>query len=125
MPTTMPRVIADPFRTGSAAPAALTIGHLEIRPAEYQVFVQGRRAKLTVREFQIFYALALHVDRVVLREELYDLVWGGAMTYRDRSVDVFVRKVRGKLAAVSPEWTYIHTHFGIGYRLTIEPAAAG
>jgi len=38
------------------------------------------------------------------------------MPYRDRSVDVFVRKVRRKLAAVSPEWEYIHTHFGIGYR---------
>jgi DNA-binding response OmpR family regulator len=116
-------VLSDAPRIGPPAlPAALMIDHLEIRPAEYQVLVHGRRARLTVREFQIFYALALHVDRVVLREELYDLVWGGPMAYRDRSVDVFVRKVRGKLATISPEWAYIHTHFGIGYRLSIEPA---
>jgi DNA-binding response OmpR family regulator len=105
-------------------PRTLVIEHLEIRPAEFQVLVSGRRARLTVREFEIFYALVQHRDRVVRRQELYDLVWGGRMAYRDRSVDVFVRKVRRKLAAVSPEWVYIHTHFGIGYRMSIEPAPA-
>ncbi len=105
-------------------PRTLVIEHLEIRPAEFQVIVAGRRARLTVREFEIFYALVQHRDRVVRRQELYDLVWGGRMAYRDRSVDVFVRKVRRKLAAVSPEWVYIHTHFGIGYRMSIEPAPA-
>lgn len=80
---------------------------------------------MTVREFEIFYALAQNCDRVVRRQELYDMVWGGRMAYRDRSVDVFVRKVRRKLAEVSPEWMYIHTHFGIGYRMSIEPAEAG
>jgi len=58
--------------------------------------------------------LAEREDRVVRRTEIYDLVWGGTMKRRDRSVDVFVRKVRDKLARVSSEWTYIHTHFGIG-----------
>jgi DNA-binding response OmpR family regulator len=103
--------------------APLVIEHLEIRPSEYQVLVDGRRARLTVREFQIFYELARRQDRVVRRHELYDLVWGGPMAYRDRSVDVFVRKVRRKLAEFSPEWTYIHTHFGIGYRMSVEPVA--
>ena len=103
----------------------LVIAHVEIRPSEYQVMLDGRRARLTVREFQIFFELAQRQDRVVRRHELYDLVWGGPMTYRDRSVDVFVRKVRRKLAAVSPEWVYIHTHFGIGYRMSVEPAPPG
>jgi DNA-binding response OmpR family regulator len=102
-------------------PRTLVIEHLEIRPSEFQVLVDGRRARLTVREFEIFFALVQHRDRVVRRQELYDMVWGGHMAYRDRSVDVFVRKVRRKLAEVSPEWTYIHTHFGIGYRMSIEP----
>jgi DNA-binding response OmpR family regulator len=103
-------------------PRTLIIGHLEIRPQEFQVLVAGRRARMTVREFEIFYALVQNRDRVVRRQELYDMVWGGRMAYRDRSVDVFVRKVRRKLADVSPEWIYIHTHFGIGYRMSIEPA---
>ena len=76
----------------------------------------------TVREFQTFFALAQRQDRVVTRQELYALVWGGEMPRRDRSVDVFVRKVRRKLSDVSPGWTYIHTHFGIGYRFTPEPS---
>jgi DNA-binding response OmpR family regulator len=122
------RVITGSQRTdfrgpgASARPETLHIEHLEIRPSEYQVLVAGRRARLTVREFQIFYELAQRRDRVVRRQELYDLVWGGPMTYRDRSVDVFVRKLRRKLFEVSPEWVYIHTHFGIGYRLSVEPA---
>ena len=55
------------------------------------------------------------------RAEIYRQVWGGEMKHRDRAVDVFVRKVRTKLAAVAPSWTYIHTHFGIGYRFAPEP----
>jgi DNA-binding winged helix-turn-helix (wHTH) protein len=47
-------------------------------------------------------------------------VWGYAMAHGDRSVDVFVRKLRQKLERVSPQWRYIHTHFGIGYRLAAE-----
>jgi DNA-binding winged helix-turn-helix (wHTH) protein len=47
-------------------------------------------------------------------------VWGYAMARGDRSVDVFVRKLRQKLEKASPEWRYIHTHFGVGYRFAAE-----
>ena len=50
------------------------------------------------------------------REEIYQRVWGYAMARGDRSVDVFVRKLRQKLEKASPDWRYIHTHFGVGYR---------
>jgi DNA-binding response OmpR family regulator len=100
------------------------IGIVEIRPRELQVLVDGERAGFTVREFEIFYVLAERHDRVVPREEIYQLVWGGTMPRRDRSVDVFVRKVRGKLATVAPEWNFIHTHFGIGYRFKPEASIA-
>lgn len=103
--------------------APFSIEHVELRPAEYTVFVGGARVPLTVREFQILLALADRHDRVVQRPEIFDVVWGGQMPVRDRSVDVFIRKVRGKLAAVSPGWTYVHTHFGVGYRFAPEVAA--
>jgi DNA-binding response OmpR family regulator len=103
---------------------ALRIANLEVRPAEYQLLADGRRVGLTVREFQTFLVLAERPDRVVTRPEIYSLVWGGQMAYRDRSVDVFVRKVRRKLAAVAPGWAYIHTHFGVGYRFSPERVAA-
>lgn len=102
----------------------LFIAHVELRPAEYQVLVDGVRAGLTVREFQLVMVLAERHDTVVQRPEIYDRVWGGAMPNRDRSVDVFVRKVRTKLAVASPDWTYVHTHFGVGYRFTPERVLA-
>ena len=94
----------------------IMVDHLELRPAEFQALVDGVRANLTIREFQILHVLATRRDRVVQRQEIYAAVWGGRIAHRDRSVDVFVRKLRRKLELVSPEWTYIHTHFGVGYR---------
>jgi DNA-binding winged helix-turn-helix (wHTH) protein len=58
---------------------------------------------------------------VLEREEVYQRVWGYAMARGDRSVDVFVRKLRQKLEKASPQWRYIHTHFGVGYRFAPEP----
>ena len=100
---------------------ARRIRNVEIRPAELQVLVDGRRAGLTVREFELFLVLSERLDRVVQRAEIYAVVWGGDMPRRDRSVDVLVRKVRQKLDLVAPDWQYIHTHFGIGYRFAPEP----
>lgn len=92
------------------------IGNVELRPDELQVLVEGRRVGLTVREFEVFAVLAGAHDRVVTRPRIYAEVWGGTMPRRDRLVDVFVRKVRLKLVIAAPEWEYIHTHYGIGYR---------
>jgi DNA-binding response OmpR family regulator len=103
-----------------AAKRSLRIGNLEIRTAELQVLVDGKRAGLTVREFELFLLLAERLDSVVQRPEIYELMWGGEMPRRDRSVDVLVRKVRRKLELVAPDWRYIHTHFGVGYRFSPE-----
>ena len=96
------------------------LANLEVRPDEFEVLAGGQRVGLTMREFQTFLVLARRPDRVIRRPQIYEDVWGGRMTYRDRSVDVFVRKVRRKLECAAPEWRYIHTHFGIGYRFTPE-----
>jgi DNA-binding response OmpR family regulator len=106
--------------SAAVATDVLHIGNLEVRPAEYQVLADAVRVNLTVREFQTFWALAERRDRVVPRHVIYEIVWGDQMSHRNRSVDVFVRKVRGKLLIAAPEWSYIHTHFGIGYRLSPE-----
>lgn len=97
---------------------------VEVREDELQVFVAGHRVGFTVREFQIFNVLSQRPNRVVRRAEIHAQVWGAAWVHRDRSVDVFVRKIRRKLVAVSPDWAYIHTHFGIGYRYHPEPCPA-
>ena len=68
--------------------------------------------------------LAQSDGRVLPREQIYQRVWGYAMAHGDRSVDVFIRKLRRKLDAASPGWSYIHTHFGIGYRFGPEPVGS-
>ena len=101
----------------------VVVGDLELRPDQYQAFASGRSAELTRREFEVLHLLAEARGRVLEREDIYQRVWGYAMVRGDRSVDVFVRKLRSKIEGVSPQWRYIHTHFGVGYRFEAEPVA--
>jgi DNA-binding response OmpR family regulator len=95
-------------------------GELEIRPSEYLVLAGGRALTLSVRELDLLAALGRREGRVVPREELYETVWGATMRASDRSVDVYVHKLRSKLSDALPEWRFIHTHFGFGYRFQAE-----
>ena len=95
-------------------------GEVEIRSDQFQAFVGGRSIDLTRREFELIDLLAGAEGRVLEREDIYSRLWGYSMVRGDRSVDVFVRKLRQKLEKASPGWRYIHTHFGIGYRFAAE-----
>ena len=101
----------------------VTAGDLTIRPEHFQAYVRERSAELTRREFELLHLLARNQGRALEREDIYGRVWGYAMARGDRSVDVFVRKLRHKLERASPSWRYIHTHFGVGYRFGAEPAS--
>ena len=94
---------------------AFSFGEITVCPDLHQAYVGAVSLELTAREFEILRLLS-GIDRVLHREEIYERVWGYAMAHGDRSVDVFVRKLRQKLRAGSPDWNYIHTHFGVGYR---------
>jgi DNA-binding response OmpR family regulator len=99
------------------APAVLaTPEEIEFVPEGMIVRLGKRSVRLTMRELALLEVLARNRGRVVERRALYDAVWGGPMTYRDRSVDVFVRKLRGKLETLAPSRQFIHTHYGVGYR---------
>jgi DNA-binding response OmpR family regulator len=98
---------------------------LEIRPDQFQAFVSGHSINLTRREFELLQTLAEAEGKVLEREEIYQRVWGYAMAHGDRSVDVFIRKLRAKLQKQSPDWQYIHTHFGVGYRFEPEHEVPG
>jgi DNA-binding response OmpR family regulator len=103
----------------------LVAGELEIRGDQFQAFVSGQSVGLTRREFELLAVLAEAQGTVIEREDIYQRVWGYAMAHGDRSVDVFVRKLRRKLERLSAGWQYIHTHFGVGYRFDPEPVAPG
>jgi DNA-binding response OmpR family regulator len=103
----------------------LVAGEIEIRADQFQAFVAGRSIDLTRREYELIQLLADAGGQVLQREEIYQRVWGYAMAHGDRSVDVFVRKLRRKLQQASPRWNYIHTHFGVGYRFDPEQTGEG
>lgn len=100
----------------------LHVGALEIHPDEGLVLVAGRTLPLSVREFGLLVALARRPGGIVARDDLYAAVWGGVLRDGDRSIDVYVHKLRAKLEAALPGTRFIHTHVGFGYRLAPEPS---
>lgn len=100
--------------------APIQAGELTIRPDRFDAYAGGEPAGLSRKEYELLRQLAAADGRVLEREDIYQRVWGYTMVRGDRSVDVFVRKLRNKLERISPSWTYIHTHFGVGYRFAAE-----
>jgi DNA-binding response OmpR family regulator len=103
----------------------LYAGKLEIRLGEGLVLATGQALTLSVREFELLAAMARRAGAIVTRHELYDAVWGGELRAGDRSVDVYVSKLRVKLEAAMPDRRFIHTHPGFGYRFQPQPAPGG
>jgi DNA-binding response OmpR family regulator len=98
----------------------IELQELRVDPLNVQAYVDGRSAQLTPTEFRLLYALALETGRVVTRDELLQRIWGRRQTRRDRTVDVFVRKLRDKIEACGPRHTFIQTRYGVGYKLEPE-----
>jgi DNA-binding response OmpR family regulator len=90
---------------------------LRIDPVSVEAYLDGQSAHLTPTEFRLLYALAAESPRVVSREELLQKIWGRRLTRRDRTVDVFVRKLREKIDARSERYAFLHTRYGVGYKL--------
>lgn len=103
---------------GTEHSSQLAAGRLEIRPQEHAALVDGRPLGLTMRELQLLVTLAAHPQRIMTREELFTEVWGTVPRREDRSVDVYVSRLRAKLGEALPETQLIHTHNGIGYRFS-------
>ena len=101
----------------------LRIGELEIRLGDGLVLAGGAALTLSVREFELLVALARSVGTILTRDQLYGRVWGGELRRGDRSVDVYVSKLRAKLERAMPDRRFIHTHPGFGYRFQAQPAA--
>jgi DNA-binding response OmpR family regulator len=106
-------VRAQPEERGDA----IEIEELRIDPREVQAYVAGLSADLTPTEFRLLYALALDRGRVTTRDELLQKIWGRRETHRDRTVDVFVRRLRDKIDRIAPRHTFIQTRYGVGYKL--------
>lgn len=97
-------------------------GPLEVRPGDGLVLAAGRALTLSVREFELLVALMRRAGRIVARADLYATVWGRELRGGDRSIDVYVHKLRTKLEDALPDTRFIHTHVGFGYRFAPEPS---
>jgi DNA-binding response OmpR family regulator len=100
---------------------AIEIEELRIDPREVQAYIDGASAELTPTEFRLLYQLALDHGRVTTRDELLQKLWGRRETHRDRTVDVFVRRLRDKIDKRAPRHTFIQTRYGVGYKLEAVP----
>jgi len=119
------RVRAAARRGHSALPRqdgeALELEELRIDPRDVQAYVDGVSAELTPTEFKLLYALALDAGRVVTRDELLQKIWGRRRSFRDRTVDVCVKRLRDKVDRRASRHTFIQTRFGVGYKLDPMP----
>ncbi|MEK7817006.1 MAG: response regulator transcription factor [Actinomycetota bacterium] len=125
----MARVEAHLRRKRQAAAVPLkdepvTAGSLKIDPVRKEAFGGGSPLGLTPKEFAILHMLARRAPETVSREDIYRQVWGYGMIHGDRSVDVFVRRIRRKLARALPSHSFLHTHYGFGYKFEVKKTPA-
>jgi two-component system alkaline phosphatase synthesis response regulator PhoP len=99
----------------------IEIQELRLDPKNVQAYLDGSSAHLTPTEFRLLYALAVEQGRVLTRDELLQRVWGRRASHRDRTVDVFVRKLREKIDHRASNHTFLQTRYGVGYKLEAEP----
>jgi DNA-binding response OmpR family regulator len=100
---------------------AIELEELRIDPREVQAYVDGVSADLTPTEFKLLYTLALEPGRVATRDELLQKIWGRRETHRDRTIDVFVGRLRDKIDRRAPRHTFVQTRYGVGYKLEAVP----
>jgi DNA-binding response OmpR family regulator len=104
---------------GGPGPASnvYALGALQIEPRTRRVTRTGRGIQLSAREFDLLRVLAEAAGAVVERRELLRRVWGTDFYGDERMLDVYVRRVRKKIEPEPDAPTYLHTVWGVGYRL--------
>jgi two-component system alkaline phosphatase synthesis response regulator PhoP len=91
-------------------------GRLHIDFDTYQVFLDGREIKLSLREFELLAFFVRHPSRVFERAQLLDLVWGRDTYVEPRTVDVHVRRLRTRIERDDTRPELILTVRGVGYK---------
>ena len=107
----------------SGQPTIVQLGDLRIDRLRFEVKVRNAEVRLTRKEFELLWVLALESGRVCHREELIGQVWGPGVFVHSRTVDVHITRLRRKLNAAADS-SIIETVWGIGYRLKGPEAAS-
>ena len=80
-----------------------------------RVFIDGKEASLTAKEFDLVLLLISNPNKVYSRDELLKTIWGASYPGDARTVDVHVRRLREKIESQPADPKYIHTKWGVGY----------
>lgn len=110
-------------RQAPACSGVLRNGGLEIDFDKRIARRDGRELSLTVKEFDLLACLMRHPLKVFTRAQLLDQVWGSACVSFEHTVNSHVNRLRAKLEPCPTRPLYIHTVWGVGYRLCPSPNA--
>jgi two-component system alkaline phosphatase synthesis response regulator PhoP len=110
------------FRRADGEPVQATtirVGGLQINLDEHTVMVSNQQVNLTPTEFDILVVLARQPRRVFTRMQIMDQAQGNAFEGYERTIDAHIKNIRLKLEPNPRKPTYIHTVFGVGYKLDV------
>jgi two-component system response regulator VicR len=117
------RVKALLRRVGAEArtvtPKKLKNGRLELYPERHLATLEGSELELSVKEYELLYFFMSNINRVFTRSALLERVWGYDYPGDTRTVDVHIQRLRSKLKGGAPDSSYIHTVFGVGYKMPV------
>jgi len=109
-------------RAGDGDAGRIFVGELEIDPDQVQVLKNGKEVLLSPREFKLLHTLARSPGRVFPRTALLRQVWGEEDYIDERTVNVYIQRLRNKLGEDPADPKLIETVRGFGYRLVRPPA---
>ena len=105
-------------RARIASSKKLTVGGLTLDAEEHTAYLNGEEIPLTVREFNLIYKLLSYPKKTFTRSQLMDEFWDSASSAGPRTVDVYITKLRAKLAACKD--VEIVTVHGFGYKAVLK-----
>ena len=105
-------------RAKIAANKSITVGNFTMNIEEYTAVLDGEEIQLTAREFGLLYKLLSYPKKTFSRSQLMDEFWDADTSSGVRTVDVYMTKLRSKLAKC--EAFEIVTVHGLGYKAVIK-----
>jgi two-component system, OmpR family, response regulator RegX3 len=95
---------------------ALEVDGIRVDRARYEVVVDGREVQMPPKEFDLLEVLVEHAGLVLTRDQLIDLVWGSDYVGDTKTLDVHIRRLRGRVETDPADPRRIQTVRGVGYR---------
>jgi two-component system response regulator RegX3 len=104
---------------------ALEVGDIRLDPERHEVIVRGEEVQLPLKEFELLELLLTNAGRVLTRDTLIDRVWGATYVGDTKTLDVHIKRLRGRIESDPAKPTRITTIRGLGYRFEVPKGRPG